>query len=71
MLGFLFTREKKLKEKKLKDERKSTYSKPESALKVNIDASPTELQDTERPYELEDFGRKEMPGIESRIVLIL
>ena len=65
-LGFLFTRETKLK-----DKRKSINSSHESGLKVNVDASPMELRDTQRPYELEDSGRNEMPGTEARIVPIL
>lgn len=65
-LGFLFTRETKLK-----DKRKSINSSYESALKVNVNASPMELRDTHRPYELEDSGRNEMPGTEARIVPIL
>ncbi|KAL9076975.1 MAG: hypothetical protein Q9161_000608 [Pseudevernia consocians] len=65
-LGFLFTRERKLKHK-----RKSTNSSHESGLTVNVDALPMELRDTQRPYELGDSGRNEMPGTEARIVPIL
>ena len=65
-LGFLFTRETKLK-----DKRKSTNSSHASGSRVNVDASPRELRDTGRPYELEDSGRKEMPGTEARIIPVL
>lgn len=65
-LGYLFTRETKLKAK-----RKSTTSSHESRSKVNVDASPMELRDTQRPYELGDSARNEMPGTEARIVPIL
>lgn len=65
-LGFLFTRDTKLKAK-----RKSTNSRHESRLKGNVDATPMELRDTQRPYELGDSGRNEMPGTEARIVPIL
>ena len=59
-LGFLFTRETKLK-----DKRKSTSSSHD------VDASPMELRDTRRPYELGDTGRNEIPGTAARTVPIL
>ena len=65
-LGFLFTRETKLK-----DKMESTSSSHGSESDVNVYASRMELRDTERPYELGGIGRNEMPGTEARIVPIL
>ena len=52
---------------KLNDRENSTSSSQETK-KDDVDRSPMELLDTERPHELDSNGRNEMPGTGVRMV---
>ena len=52
---------------KLNDRENSTSSSHETE-KDDVDRSPMELVDTERPHELDSNGRNEMPGTGVRMV---
>ena len=63
-LRYLYTRRTKSKDD-------DTSSSHESEVKSDVDISPispTELRDTQLPYELCGNGRTEMPGTGARIV---